>query len=170
MSIGVPVKILHEADSHIVTIELKNGEMYRGTLMQSEDNMNCKLKIVTMTARDGKQSQLEQIYIRGSKIRFIILPDILKNAPMFKRIDGKTVLRGKSLGIGRTMGRGTRGGGPPGERGRGGGRGRGFGERGGFGGDRGGFGGGDRGGRGRGFGDRGGFGGGGFGGAPSGFQ
>eukprot|EP01133_Synstelium_polycarpum_P012983 gene12983-15268_t len=63
-----------------------------------------------MTARDGKQVQMEQIYIRGSKIRFIILPDMLKNAPMFKRVDGKQVLKGKSLGIGRSIGRG----GPPG--------------------------------------------------------
>merc|ERR1711890_90837 len=39
-----------------------------------------------MTARDGRISQLEQVFIRGSKIRFVILPDMLKNAPMFKKM------------------------------------------------------------------------------------
>ncbi|GAM17454.1 hypothetical protein SAMD00019534_006290 [Acytostelium subglobosum LB1] len=153
MSIGVPVKILHEADSHVITIELRNGDLYRGTLVESEDNMNCRMANITMTTKDGRQTQIEQIYIRGSKIRFFILPDMLKNAPMFKRIDGRVVLKGKALGIGRSLGRANnRGGGGGGRGGRGGGRG-GFGGDRGDRGDRGGFGGGDRG-------DRGGFGGG----------
>ena len=37
---------------------------------------------ITVTYRDGRVAQLEQVYIRGSKIRFLILPDMLKNAPM----------------------------------------------------------------------------------------
>eukprot|EP01132_Coremiostelium_polycephalum_P008067 gene8067-9925_t len=121
MSIGIPVKILHEADSHVITIELKTGELYRGTLIESEDNMNCKMKNITVTARDGRVSQIEQAYLRGSKIRLFILPDMLKNAPMFKRVDGKVVLKGKSLGIGR--GRGGPGRGGPGRGGPGGMRG-----------------------------------------------
>jgi small nuclear ribonucleoprotein D3 len=96
--------------------------------------------------RDGRVAQLENIYVRGSKIRFLILPDMLKNAPMLKNMA--------------TRGRGT----GSGDRGKSailrnqanaGGRGRGFGDRGGRGGGRGG----DRGGRGGGFGDRGGRGG-----------
>jgi small nuclear ribonucleoprotein D3 len=43
MSIGVPVKLLHEAESHVVTIELKSGELYRGALHEAEDNMNVHL-------------------------------------------------------------------------------------------------------------------------------
>ena len=30
------------------------------------------------------RTQLDSVYIRGSKIRFMVLPDMLKNAPMFK--------------------------------------------------------------------------------------
>lgn len=41
MSIGVPVKLLHEAQGHIITIELKSGEIYRGKLSEAEDNFNC---------------------------------------------------------------------------------------------------------------------------------
>eukprot|EP01098_Paradermamoeba_levis_P003059 TRINITY_DN142_c0_g1_i2.p1 TRINITY_DN142_c0_g1~~TRINITY_DN142_c0_g1_i2.p1 ORF type:complete len:122 (+),score=43.31 TRINITY_DN142_c0_g1_i2:147-512(+) len=102
MSIGVPIKVLHEAEGHVVTIELKTGEVYRGKLLESEDNMNCQLTNIIYTTREGKTSNLEHVYIRGSKIRFLILPDMLKNAPMFKRVDpNKAGGRGKGLGLGR---------------------------------------------------------------------
>jgi len=122
MSIGIPIKVFHEAKGLVVSLELKTGEVYRGTLGDTEDNMNCQMTNITYTARDGRVAALEQVYIRGSKIRFIILPDMLKNAPMFKNIDPKktgTVARGKGLGvqkalggrgIGRGYGRGSRGG------------------------------------------------------------
>jgi small nuclear ribonucleoprotein D3 len=78
MSIGVLIKILHEAEGHVVTIESLTSEVYRGKLIEAEDNMNCQLSNVTVTYRDGRQAQLEYIYVRGSKIRFMILPDMLK--------------------------------------------------------------------------------------------
>jgi len=33
---------------------------------------------------------MENCYLRGSKIRMVIVPDMLKNAPMFKKIDPRT--------------------------------------------------------------------------------
>jgi small nuclear ribonucleoprotein (snRNP)-like protein len=155
---------------------LKSGELYRGTLVEAEDNWNCQLTNVSHTARDGarfhfrfffysrssvcrrsfpregvfesttrtrakrhfeyycsdrilrflhlrrfsflssrigdscyyyyyyyisdprvffilrigKHSSLENCYLRGSKIRMVIVPDMLKNAPMFKKIDPRT--------------------------------------------------------------------------------
>lgn len=99
MSIGVPIKVLHEAEGHIVTCETNTGEVYRGKLIEAEDNMNCQMQNITVTYRDGRTAQLENVYIRGSKMRFLILPDMLKNAPMFKRPGGKgsgTAGRGKS--------------------------------------------------------------------------
>jgi len=104
-SIGVPIKLLHESEGHKVTIELTNGEVYRGQMVDAEDNMNCQLSDVTLTGRDGKQSKLAHVYIRGSKVRFMILPDMLKNAPMFKRFDPKNKAKpGTGLGIGRGFG------------------------------------------------------------------
>lgn len=163
MSIGVPIKLLHEAQGHIITIELKTGSVYRGTLFEgkatttaimdnnnthafnknfatclamtkqktrfskascfsqlhgrrkltqeakllynlytliAEDNMNVQLKDITMTARDGRLTQLDQVYIRGSHIRFFIVPDMLKNAPMFKQ-QGAASMKGKGIGLGR---------------------------------------------------------------------
>lgn len=32
--IGIPCKLMHEAEGHIVTIELKSGETYRGKLIE----------------------------------------------------------------------------------------------------------------------------------------
>ena len=89
MSIGVPIKVLHEAEGHIVTLETITGEVFRGKLVEAEDNMNCQMSQVIVTYRDGRTSNLELVFIRGSKIRFMILPDMLKNAPMFKRMGGK---------------------------------------------------------------------------------
>lgn len=84
MSIGIPIKLLHEAEGHIITLETTTGEVYRGKLLEAEDNMNCQMQNITLTARDGRVTQVEQVFIRGSMIRFFILPDMLKNAPMFK--------------------------------------------------------------------------------------
>jgi small nuclear ribonucleoprotein D3 len=92
------VKLIHEAEGHVVTVELKSGEMYRGELFDVEDNWNCQIKDVTATAKDGRVAQLDHIYVRGSRIRLIIVPDMLKNAPMFKRIDPKN--KGKALPMG----------------------------------------------------------------------
>ena len=124
-------------------------QVYRGKLIEAEDNMNSQMASVTVTYRDGRVAQLENIYIRGSKIRFMILPDMLKNAPMFKNMMTRGrggAPRGKSGILRAQAGAGGRGRGRGMSSDRGGGRG----DRGGRGGDRGGYGGrgGDRGGRG----------------------
>lgn len=68
--------------------------------MEAEDTLNIALREITVTARDGRVSQLEQVYIRGSMIRFIIVPDLLAQAPMFKRI-GPNAMRGRGIGAAR---------------------------------------------------------------------
>lgn len=62
------------------------------------------MKDITVTAPDGKQSHLENVYIRGNMLRFIIVPDMLQQAPMFKRI-GPNAMKGR--GIGSARGRAT---------------------------------------------------------------
>lgn len=105
-NIGIPVKLLHECEGHTVTIELISGEVYRGHLVDTEDNMNCQLKQATLTSREGKITALESAFIRGSKIRFFIIPDMLKNAPMFKNLDStKQIPKGRGMGFG--VGRGS---------------------------------------------------------------
>jgi small nuclear ribonucleoprotein D3 len=82
-SIGFPIKLLHEAEGHIVTgdflpvhsidprvlqthsqaVELRNGEMYRGRLVEAEDNMSCQLSGIVLTGKDGKVTSLEQVCV-----------------------------------------------------------------------------------------------------------
>lgn len=85
--------------------------------VEAEDNMNCQMQNLTVTYRDGRTSQLENVFIRGSKIRFLILPDMLKNAPMFKKQGTKAGVagRGKSAILrAQAARRGGGKGGPPG--------------------------------------------------------
>ena len=96
------------AQNHVVTLEITSGQVYRGKLIEgilspftinlrisvsstckqrligitgiytAEDNMNVQLKDITVTARDGRVSHLDQVYIRGSHVRFFIVPDMLR--------------------------------------------------------------------------------------------
>ncbi|XP_027178028.1 small nuclear ribonucleoprotein SmD3b-like [Coffea eugenioides] len=50
-------------------------------------------------ALDGKVSQLEHVFIQGSKVRFMVIPDMLKNAPMFKRLEARIKGKGSTLGV-----------------------------------------------------------------------
>ncbi|KAL8873655.1 MAG: hypothetical protein Q9174_000909 [Haloplaca sp. 1 TL-2023] len=107
-TIGIPIKLLNEAQNHVVTLELSSGQVYRGKLIEAEDNMNVQLKDITVTARDGRVSHLDQVYIRGSHVRFFIVPDMLRNAPMFRsrgvRGRGVGMARGRATKNGKTNG------------------------------------------------------------------
>ncbi|CAF9926062.1 MAG: hypothetical protein GOMPHAMPRED_004048 [Gomphillus americanus] len=96
-TIGIPIKLLNEAQGHVITIEITSGQVYRGKLLEAEDNMNVQLRDITVTARDGRVSHLDQVYIRGSHVRFFIVPDMLRNAPMFKQRSQ----RGRGVGLAR---------------------------------------------------------------------
>lgn len=89
-----------------MTVELTNGEVYRGLVVNTEDNMNVQLQNVTMWEKNGEKKKLEHIFIRGSKIRFVILPGMLQEAPMFSRFDPKSK---KKVGAGAGAGRAGKG-------------------------------------------------------------
>lgn len=40
--------------------------------------MNLQMRDVTVTHRQGKVSAMSQVYLRGSHIRFVIVPDMLR--------------------------------------------------------------------------------------------
>lgn len=107
--------------SETVTIELKNGTIIIGTITCVDMSMNTHLKSARMTIKGRMPVVLDTLSIRGSTIRFFILPDTLQvdnflidDAPKMKEPKTGPV----SGGRGRRGGRG-------GARGRGGGRGRG---------------------------------------------
>ena len=58
--IGIPIKVLHDAEGHTVTVELKTGEVFRGKLDEAEDNMNVHLSNCTKTGKDGRVSTLSK--------------------------------------------------------------------------------------------------------------
>ncbi|KAG6968560.1 hypothetical protein JG688_00005750 [Phytophthora aleatoria] len=134
--VGIPTILLHDGEGTIVSIEMKTGETYRGLLDETEDNMNCVMKDAVRTDINGNTSHVEQVYLRGSQILFIVFPDIyplqpdiaicivwrrcnlplllsikctLKHAPMFKRVK----MWKKHKGSVPTLGQGGVGGGAP---------------------------------------------------------
>uniref|UniRef100_K3X3X6 Small nuclear ribonucleoprotein Sm D3 n=1 Tax=Globisporangium ultimum (strain ATCC 200006 / CBS 805.95 / DAOM BR144) TaxID=431595 RepID=K3X3X6_GLOUD len=112
--VGIPTILLHDGEGTIVSIELKSGETYRGFLDETEDNMNCVLKDAVRTELNGSTTHVEQVYIRGGQILFIIFPDIYPSllpthAPMFKRVK----LWKKHKGSIPALGQGGPGGGGP---------------------------------------------------------
>ena len=110
-----------------VTIELKNGTIVHGTISSVTPQMNTALRAVKMTARGQDPISVDSMNIRGSTIRYFILPDalpldtlLIDDAPKPKNKARKEADRG---GRG-ARGRGGRGGGRGRGRGFGGGRGR----------------------------------------------
>ena len=127
-----------------VTIELKNGTIVNGTITAVSPQMNTSLRAVKMTTKPrstsgallgaGETVQLDTINIRGSTIRYFILPDhlpldalLVDDQPKPKNKARKEGDRGRGGPGGRGRGRGGPGGGRGGGGGfRGRGRGRGF--------------------------------------------
>lgn len=59
--------------------------------------MNVQLKDITVTARDGRVSHLDQVYIRGSHVRFFIVPDMLRLVA--ESLEEECQIGGTGLGI-----------------------------------------------------------------------
>ncbi|TVY48965.1 Small nuclear ribonucleoprotein Sm D1, partial [Lachnellula occidentalis] len=128
-------RFLMKCANETVTIELKNGTIIHGTITSVSPQMNTALRTVKMTQRGRDPISLDTINLRGSTIRYYILPDSLpldtlliddapkpKNKARKEVADRGAVRGGRGRGGPRGRG-GFRGGGGGGDRG--GGRGRG---------------------------------------------
>ncbi|TGZ83851.1 Sm-like ribonucleo protein [Ascodesmis nigricans] len=71
------VRFLMKCQNETVTVELKNGTTIHGTIMSVDVKMNTALRTVKMTLRNRDPISLDSINIRGSTIRYFILPDSL---------------------------------------------------------------------------------------------
>lgn len=76
--IGVPIKILHESEGHNIKLETILKDIIEGKLEQAEDNMSCHMSTVTLTKKNGIVSKMDNLYICGSQIKMVILPDALQ--------------------------------------------------------------------------------------------
>ncbi|RMY40663.1 hypothetical protein D0864_16250, partial [Hortaea werneckii] len=70
-------RFLMKCTNETVTIELKTGTIVHGTIASVSPQMNTNLRTAKMTPKGGSQISLDQISIRGSEIRYYILPDSL---------------------------------------------------------------------------------------------
>jgi small nuclear ribonucleoprotein D1 len=122
--VGFLVKLRRET----VTVELKNGTVAHGTVAGVDSStMNVHLKGVKLTVRGRNPVAMDALSLRGSTVRYIILPDSLaldallvddglRPRPAPQRDASGAMLGGRG-GRGSARGRGGRG------RGRGRGRG-----------------------------------------------
>jgi small nuclear ribonucleoprotein D3 len=83
--VGIPIVVLHDAEGAVVEVETKKGELIRGLLFEAEDQMNLYIKNAIIRSTNGDKRKINQVYVRGTEIVFIVLPDMLKHAPMFNR-------------------------------------------------------------------------------------
>jgi len=82
-SIGVPIKLIHESDKHNVSILMRNSDFIRGELYSSEDNWNICIKDAVILSK-FRVLRKSFLFVKGNQIKYISLPEILKNSPMFK--------------------------------------------------------------------------------------
>ncbi|RYO69576.1 hypothetical protein AA0113_g3960 [Alternaria arborescens] len=131
----LPLGLLTAATGHPMLVELKSGETLNGLLVNCDTWMNLTLKEVVQTSADGdKFMRLPEIYVRGSTIKYLRVPDEIIDVVKEQQAKDQANRGGRGGGMhGRGDHRGDRGGGR-GMRGRGRGRGRGGGGGGGGGG------------------------------------
>ncbi|KAF9885461.1 hypothetical protein FE257_012897 [Aspergillus nanangensis] len=120
------VRFLMKCANETVTIELKNGTILHGTITSVSPQMNTALRTVKMTPKGRDPISLDTINVRGSTIRYFILPDSLPLDTLL--VDDQPKPKNKARKEADRGGRGGPRGGPRGRggRGRGRGRGRGF--------------------------------------------
>ena len=83
--VGIPIVLLHDAEGAVVSVETKNGEIIRGLLFEAEDMMNLYIKNAVVWNVHGVKRKVDQLYLRGREIVFIVIPQMLRHAPMFQR-------------------------------------------------------------------------------------
>ncbi|EAT87098.1 hypothetical protein SNOG_06034 [Parastagonospora nodorum SN15] len=116
--------LLTAATGHPMLVELKSGETLNGLLVNCDTWMNLTLREVVQTSADGdKFMRLPEIYVRGSTIKYLRVPDEIVDVVKDQQVKDQANRGGRGGMHQRGEHRGDRGG--RGMRGRGRGRGRG---------------------------------------------
>lgn len=75
--IGMPTLLLYEAEGCTALIQTRDGSIYRGIIMEVQDNWNLNMKNVTMKTKYSNEIiPFEMLFIRGAQISFIVLPEM----------------------------------------------------------------------------------------------
>mmetsp|Transcript_20585 Transcript_20585/g.66763 ORF Transcript_20585/g.66763 Transcript_20585/m.66763 type:complete len:119 (-) Transcript_20585:195-551(-) len=111
------IRFVQKLTNETVTVELKNGTVISGTITGVDIAMNTHLKRVKLTPKGKPTVALDHLSVRGSTIRYYILPESLNldtllvddtpklKAPKPKAPGAGGVGRGRT-GRGRGRGRG----------------------------------------------------------------
>jgi small nuclear ribonucleoprotein D1 len=70
-------KFLEKIVKETVSVELKNSTVVQGQLESVDGSMNISLINVRVQAKDKSPVPMDSISIRGSNVRYVILPDHL---------------------------------------------------------------------------------------------
>lgn len=93
----LPTAILRNCAKKVVSIELKNGETYNGTLVRVDTWMNTVLSDITWTSKQGDHfRKIREACIRGNSIRCFRMTDdalVVKKRPRAKSADSKSTNR-----------------------------------------------------------------------------
>lgn len=75
--IGIPTLLLYEAEGCTILVQTRDGSIFRGIILEVEDNWNLNLRDVLMIPKGSKEEfAFQMMYIRGTQISFICLPDM----------------------------------------------------------------------------------------------
>eukprot|EP01028_Stygiella_incarcerata_P013765 TRINITY_DN840_c0_g1_i1.p2 TRINITY_DN840_c0_g1~~TRINITY_DN840_c0_g1_i1.p2 ORF type:complete len:118 (-),score=36.06 TRINITY_DN840_c0_g1_i1:107-460(-) len=101
------VRFLMKLAGEQVTIEMKNGTVVAGTITAVDSSMNTHLKAVKMTPKNKNPIAMDHLSIRGSMVRYVILPESLNldtllvtDLPKKPKREAPVVRRGAASGGG----------------------------------------------------------------------
>ena len=80
----MPTLLLYEAEGCTVLVQTRDGTIFRGMIVEVEDNWNLSMTKVIMK-RKGSQEEIpfQQLFIRGAQIAFIVLPDMYFSSVLY---------------------------------------------------------------------------------------
>ncbi|KAH0571444.1 Small nuclear ribonucleoprotein Sm D3 [Spironucleus salmonicida] len=81
--ISKPYQLIMEAKGMHISVELQNNLLYNGILQFVDHHMNIELS--DAICKNKKNDQKQQIFIRGSNVKFVSLPEVLENSLLLKQ-------------------------------------------------------------------------------------
>ena len=89
-----------------VTVELKNGSAVHGTVQGVDMSMNIHMRNVKVTLKGKNPVPMDHLTIRGSTIRYVLIPDHLPLETLL--IDDTPKPKAPRIGAGKGKGKGRR--------------------------------------------------------------
>merc|ERR1711904_412370 len=81
------VRFLMKLTSETVQIELKNGATVQGTIVGVDLAMNTHVKALKLISKTADILKADQMTIRGSHIRYVIIPDSINVDTLLVALD-----------------------------------------------------------------------------------